>query len=505
MPIAHESMLRNLILSLSKAEKRHFQLYVKRLHKKDDIKFLQLFTLLDQPELPDEVAVRRQLGAATAMQYANLKRNLYHHLLTSLRLQHRTKEVDIQMREYIDYAHLLYERGLYPQALRLLDKAKGMARHHFQDLLYLQIVEFEKRIESRHITRSTTERMQELMQEARRRQEIAARITYWSNLKLDLQRWFINHGHATDAAAADRVQGRYAQAFRRAATQDYTFFERIHYYQARHWLYYTLGQWADSRQVLQQWRALFHEEAHMITEDVDLYLHGLHLLMTVAFLLQDAPTLRAALDELTDYLAAPTTQLKINSEIFAFVYTMFGRFNAHFLGTDHSTAAATLRAFDEQLPQFESWLDPHKVMLLRYKAAALCLQQQRPEQAQDYLNAILNQGQFLREDLAMYAHLLYLMVLYERQNLDLMESRLQAAQRLYRQLRQPNQLQQRIILLFRRLLATDGQSVRHTLQQALADFKSVRGDAALQRAFAYLNPMGWIEQRLGAGLAVRSR
>ena len=152
MPISHGDQLFNLIRSLSKAEKRTFKLYTKRLNKDSDPKFIQLFDILDKQKTYQEDLIYKRFHQLSKVQLSNLKRHLYTQILISLRLIHINKNIDIQIREQIDFARILYGKGLYLQSLKLLDRIKTIAETSHQDFLLIEIFEFQKLIESRHIT-----------------------------------------------------------------------------------------------------------------------------------------------------------------------------------------------------------------------------------------------------------------------------------------------------------------------------------------------------------------
>ncbi|MBK8626609.1 MAG: hypothetical protein IPN86_13890 [Saprospiraceae bacterium] len=86
--------------------------------------------------------------------------------MVSLRMIHIQKKTDIQVREYLDYVDILYGKGLYIQSLKILDKAKALAEKSNNDLLSLAILETEKNIESRHITRSGTDMVPDLIEKS---------------------------------------------------------------------------------------------------------------------------------------------------------------------------------------------------------------------------------------------------------------------------------------------------------------------------------------------------
>jgi hypothetical protein len=142
-----------LIKTLSRSEKRNFKLYVTRNPSNEDAEFMQLFSVLDKMKEYDENVFQKKIPPnINRTQISNLKGYLYKQLLTSLRLIHQQDTIDMQIREQLDWARLLYNRGLFMQSLKLLDKVKHIAEDNNQSVLHLEILEFEKTIESRHIT-----------------------------------------------------------------------------------------------------------------------------------------------------------------------------------------------------------------------------------------------------------------------------------------------------------------------------------------------------------------
>ena len=115
-----------LIHSLEKAEKRHFKLFVTRSSSKEDLKIIQLFDALDKMQDYDEKLILRKLHPVTKSQLANLKTHLYKQLLTSLRVLKTTDNIDLQLSEQLDFARILYNKGLKMQSLKVLEKAKEL-------------------------------------------------------------------------------------------------------------------------------------------------------------------------------------------------------------------------------------------------------------------------------------------------------------------------------------------------------------------------------------------
>ena len=196
-PTTQKDQLLTLINTMTKAEKRSFKLYANRIQGNSQQRFIQLFDVLDKQTEYDEQAVFKKIPRLSKSQLANLKRHLYKQILTSLRLTHIQKEIDIEIREQIDFARILYGKGLYLQSLRLLDRIKPLAIEHNQDLLTLEIIEFQKLIEERHITRSRTikNKVERLIEEAAELSGITNNRCKLSNLKIKIHGLYIQVGH----------------------------------------------------------------------------------------------------------------------------------------------------------------------------------------------------------------------------------------------------------------------------------------------------------------------
>ena len=120
MPTPKTDYLVQLINSLTKAEKRSFRLFVTRNQTSDDILFLKLFDEIGRTGRFDESQVLERIPLIKKTQLSNLKAHLYKQLLICLRLLSRQNTTEIDIRERIDYARVLYDKGLYRQSLEIL-------------------------------------------------------------------------------------------------------------------------------------------------------------------------------------------------------------------------------------------------------------------------------------------------------------------------------------------------------------------------------------------------
>src|SRR6202012_663622 len=132
----------------------------------------------------DEAMLLARNKGIRKQQLSNAKAHLYRQILASLRVMRTEDNIDIQLHEQLDHARILYNKGLYLQSLKTLDRIKENARDHNQVTFLLQVLFFEKTIEALHITRSTQDRADQLAGEVDEVNDRLRMISQLSNLSL---------------------------------------------------------------------------------------------------------------------------------------------------------------------------------------------------------------------------------------------------------------------------------------------------------------------------------
>ena len=406
MAYAKKELLLELIASLDSSEKRFFTRQVNLLGSGETDKFYRLFRHLSGGGSLDDPALTKLLDLTGPTQLTNLQRHLYGRILDALRLQHRHRDPSVQVREQIDHANLLYDRGLYLHALKILSRAKALAYTHHLDLHHLLIIDFEKTIESRHITRASAERMTSLTTESRRRQEVMGSTVRQSNLQLVLQRHFIQHGHVGNAAEARRFYQLYHHYFSDPVLPSATYMERILGHQCRFWYHYNQLQLTEAATHSARWTTIIEARGEPREREINFYLKGMDRRLLIAFLRSDVTEHRAVHATLLRFFDTQRgTQQQRNSQLMAGVVLLRAEINQLLLDPPRTCGPAHLLALAERI-EAAGGVDRHKQLVLYYKLAVLCTLQRSYQPALDYLQPILNEGKPLRYDLVVYARLL---------------------------------------------------------------------------------------------------
>jgi len=270
MPISKTASLFALIKSLSRGEKRHFRSYAQREADSSGYKYLQLFDVLEKQHSLDEGLLTSHFDKK---KLPNLKRHLYSQIMISLKLQQSQSSVTIQLREFLDYATILYSKGLYLQSLKIIGKAKVLAGKINDELSLLQLLEFEKIIESRHITRTGTDRVAELTEETSQLMVSVANRLSVSTLRLQLHGGYIKYGHVTSEAAAREVRELYEAQLAAADVDGLGLIESAYYYQAKVWYHFILLEMEAVLACAQRWLSLFTSEGQYVHRDTNSYMY----------------------------------------------------------------------------------------------------------------------------------------------------------------------------------------------------------------------------------------
>jgi len=325
MPISQSDQLFNLVKSLTAAEKRNFRQYAKRIQVNKDLMFLQLFDLLDKQREVNDSEVLFKLGNITRGQFSNVKRHLYSQIITSLRVLHKEKRANFKVREYIDFVYILYGKGLYLQSLKILNKAKQLAlKNH---LIYMQLIlsELEKTIESRHITRSGSERAQTLIEESEAIQKDATHLVRLSNLRIRMHAKYLESGHVKSEEEAEEIREYYYKEIEPINPDVLGVMERIYYVQSRVWYNYILLDFRTCLQFAKEWIELLDAHPSMIERDVDLYLRGYHYVLTAATYIKESKLHSIYLRKIEHFRKSNYGKFNSNSQIISFLYVHTGR------------------------------------------------------------------------------------------------------------------------------------------------------------------------------------
>jgi hypothetical protein len=263
-----------------------------------DLKIVQLFDALDKMEEYDEGLLLKKHRSIQKQQLSNLKAHLYKQILNSLRILKDESNVDMTLHEQMDHARILYNKGLYLQSLRILDRVKALAKENNQLTYVQQVLFFEKKIEGLFITRSMQDRAKQLSAEAVEVNCQLSMVNSLSNLSLQLYSWYIQNGHARNAKDEAALKDFLEDHLKEGANLTKGFYERLYLYQCYCWYAFIRQDFLQYYRHTQRWVDLFDENPAMNEIESAHYIKGIHNLMGAILIYSTIKNYRRSLSSL---------------------------------------------------------------------------------------------------------------------------------------------------------------------------------------------------------------
>lgn len=497
MPISQTDQVFKLVKSLTKAEKRNFRLYAKRIQNNEELLFLRLFDLIDKQKVLNEKEIISKLANIDKGKLSNVKRHLYKQIVTSLRMIHKEKRANFKVREYIDFAYILYGKGLYLQALKILNKAKVLAQKYHLIYMQLTIVELEKTIEARHITRTGYKKNYELVEECKFIQNNANNTVILSNLRLKTQSIYLESGHVQNEDDVAKVKSYYLQELDKIKNAELGGLELVYLAQAGLWYHYILMEFEKCLEHAKKWVEILNANPSLISRDVNMYMRGYHYILVSAYNIQNRKIHGLHLAELEAYRKSEYLKFNPNSQIISFLYVHIARLDNITLNGRFGEAEATIVRSLNRLKRYSFKIDDHRILLFYYKFAWVYLGNNQPEKAIIYTTKIINNElKSLRKNIQNYTRILHLICHYELENYNILDYLLQTSSNYFNRSKDVNHFLQLSMEMFKQLKVKGKMDHRNVFKDYLTEFRTINKDPYERRALVYLDMISWLESKI---------
>ena len=496
MTSAPKDALFVLVKSLSKSEKRQFKLYVGRLGVNTDAKFLALFNLLDKMKRYDEKAIL-QSGIVTKSQLSNLKAHLYKQILVSLRLNPVNQTIRVQIREQLDFATILYQKGLYKQSLKILDKVKAIAIENEEKNIAYEIVELEKIIETQYITRSIPDRADELAVQAKELSAHNVMTSKLSNLSLQLYGMMLKVGYVRNDEDYQKVKRYFESHLPKYHIDDLGFREKLWLYKAYLWYSFLVQDFLSCYKYASKWVDLFHEHEEMIYQNPVFYLKGNHYLLESLFYVKYSSQFKFTLERLEKMLESKAFPSNDNISSLAFLYVNFNKLNLHFLEGTFDKGLYLVKIIEYGISKHRDRIDEHHIMIFYYKIACLYFGVGDNRKCIYYLKKIINNKNLrMREDLMCFARVLSLVAHYEAGMDYHLEVQLKSTYKFLLKMNELHAVQKEMIKFLRNLGNIYPHELKNEFRNLYERLKKYEHHPYQKRAFLYLDILSWLESHL---------
>ena len=486
----------SLINSLTKAEKRSFRLYVKRNGNEGDTKFMQLFDLIGKEKYFEEALALKRIPDLKKTQVSNLKANLFKQILSCLRLLERNKVADIQVREQIDFARILYDKGMYKTCLEVLEKAKKQSKEINFETLTLSILYFEKQIESQHVTGSMSSKADQLSKESG---EILSQIdltNQLSNLSLLLYGRFLRQGFVKNDVEFEELNSFFEENIPSYNEQELEFYQKLYLYQSYVWFHYMAQDFSSYYKYSLKWVKLYEENPSRKLTSTTPYIKGYHNLLNALFMAKSRGRFNEAYKQYLEFDIHNNKTPSFNEISLFQLFKWTHNLNKIFLNADYEESD-NLEELGRTIQQNPYGWDKHRILILNYKLGCCYFGVGNLDKSIDYLNNICNQNlPDFRQDIQSFARILNLIANFDKGNETLVSYQVKSLYRFLSKMKELEQTQIEIIKFLRKTPKMLPKDMKTEFIKLKDELSKIETKPYEKRPFLYLDIISWLEAKI---------
>lgn len=488
----------NLIKSLKKSEKRYFRIMVNHDESNGGKKYIRLFDLIDEQHQFNEESLLEKDPEINPKQLSNLKAHLYKKILKSIRQYNHASVLDIQIREMIDYAQILFNRSLYDQCATVLKKAKKQTYKIGNLELQLEILKWEKNVLTQTVGSDNQKRVNRIIAEVQDTNNRINNINSFTNLSVKLNSLYYKIGYIRSHRDYEKIVKLFNDRMPDYKDVDLSLNEKLNLYSLFVGYYFFIQDFENGYQYAKKWVALFDAHKEIRLSKIEMYLRAINNLMIAQYKLYkyyEFVETNRRLREIRDF---PKNVMNENIRLKLLKYTYVHEFNRFFMLGDFDIGVSLMNKIKPRLEQFITQLDNHSTMIMYYKIASLYFGNENYNEAIFWLNRIINLDTVdIREDIHSFARILNLISHYELGNVDVIDYYIRSTYRFLLKKDDLHDFQKHILRFLKKL------SYHFTEDKLIPEFKKLRQQLIpLQenpyekRAFIYFDIISWLECKI---------
>ncbi len=491
----NEQLLFELISSLTKSEKRSFKLFAKRSGATSDAKFIRLFDAMERLGVYNESAIRKRLPEVTDTQFANLKSHLYGQVLASLRQSSLKYDIDIELREQLDYIRVLYKKGLYQQSLRLLKRAKNITGDYRKDLFQLSLLDYEKQIRSQQVFDLREEYVNDLEAETDRTLQRFSNVQQFFTLATRMKAQFIENGTVKNEVEMNNLRALFYTSLPKYEEDKLAFNEKFYLYRAYYWFSYLTYDFGACVVYAEKWVNIF-KETGLDKKRIGGFLKGLNRLLQSAFRVNDSAKFEKHFQTLLDYEGSKIIGLEGNTLALFTKYKALQTLNNVFLNASFSSSKQSIYDVLKEVESQVPFIDQHNLMIIYYKAGVYYYALSEFSNSRFYLNKLIFNNDHLRSDLKSFARIISILIDYDTGEEEQMENKIKLALTCIQHEDNMAGFQKSFLEFMSKLGFILPHDLKSAFQKLRSQLESLQNDRLQAKPLLYFDLFSWIDSKI---------
>ena len=496
--MASSEQLFTLIKSMSKSEKRNFKIFSSRHVIGDKSNYIDLFDAIDnQTDYNETKILKKFTGQKLSSNLSSVKVQLSKLILRSLRQNNLTNKKRYDVRMYLDYIDILFEKGLYDQSKKMLKKARKIASDYGFNISLDEIALYEYRIAMQEGNYEDLCHFVEVtFPESVKIRTINAQLAVYDRILAELKCLVINSnrtGHIIEATTLDKIVD---HAMLHNSPDDLPFEGRVEYHTVWGYYHHIKSDFPKALYHRETVLKILEEKPEIVFDLPSLWLYSARLLLISLGNAKMYGKLDEKADQVKKFVGrieeAKNTQ-HIKSEVYTTIYNIK-------LDTDidrgrFASGAVFAKEVEENLKFFANQIDPNAEMVLHYNLFYVYFGNQEYRTALKWLNRLLDFNyHWVRVDIQCFSRVVNIILHYELANYELIDSLVRSTERFLIKKERKYQIETTFLKFARRHLQEPyTTNKRDDFRILIDDIEEIMKDNALElRTLEYFEIQLWL-------------
>jgi len=483
-----------LIRSLDQSEKRYFKVFA-TMHIKgsDNNKYVTLFDAIDnQPEY-DESLIRKQFRNEKFLNQLHVAKNyLYNTILKSLRLYYSEKSKLNELMDILRDVQILYDKTLYKQCRKHLNKAKKIAYTYEKHAQILAILDWEKSLARTNAYSDINE--DELIEYYKEHNAATNNLNnineYW---KLNMKSFLLKKKQGTirDKTELKKFNEINEHPLLKNEDKATTFLSKTFYFNIKGLYYHTNKDYKNLLKYCFKVVDLLEENPLLMKQDN--YIASLNNLLLVQIELGEYDDAFITIKKLR---AIEAKSISVKARIFVTSYDT--ELNLYLKMGEFEKGIQLVSEIESGLKELKEKINKESEVLFAYNIAYLYFGLKEYENSLKRINTIINDKELdIREDIQCFARILNLLIHYELNNYDLIEYIIKSTRRYLSNKNNLNKFELIVLSYIRKLInAKTNDDKRFIYIEWKKELSSLSDDFLQIKAFEYFDFMSWLESKI---------
>ena len=487
-----------LIKSMSKSEKRFFKLMSSL--QTGEKNYIRLFDTIELQETYNEAEIRKAFKKETFIKHLPSEKNHLHKLIMkSLRAYYANISLSAQIKEQINDIDILFNKALYQQCRKALEKVKKQAYHFEKFFFILEIINLEKKLIDMEVhfglmnidLNDLLEKENNVISQSEnfgKYQVVFSKLNY-------LVRQNMIPRSAQEKLFIENILN---ESLMKDESQALSISAKIVYHHIKGLYYANNAKTTD--------KTLYHftnlvklmdENPHLIKEMPKRYLSAINNSIFCNLSKNNYEICFNIIDKMRSLLtlqefSSIDLQLKIftssyNAELL--VYNDLGEFHK---------AVKLIQPIAAGLKKYDGKINKEEVVIFYYNISAVCFGNADYHKALAWNNKILNESvNELRQDLYSFSRLMNLIIHYELGNIQLIEYAIRSTFRFYANKKKTYKFEAVVLNFVKQIIKVKkGTSPEPVFKAFKSELEEVMQDEFEKVALQYFDFISWAESKI---------